>query len=59
MQLEPGSTPTEFEVFVPNSPSPDYPSAITSNIPAGIYQLTSPITNKIYEVTMPDTICVV
>lgn len=30
LQLEAGSTTTDFEQFVPNSPSPDYPSEIES-----------------------------
>ncbi|WP_027294261.1 carbohydrate binding domain-containing protein [Robinsoniella sp. KNHs210] len=30
IQLEEGSTPTAYEPFIPNSPSPDYPSVINS-----------------------------
>ena len=38
--------------FAPNSPSPEYPSPITSNLPAGTYKYTS--TDGIYEFTLDE-----
>jgi hypothetical protein len=39
IQLELGSTATTYTPFIPNSPSPDYPSTITSNLSAGTYKV--------------------
>ena len=39
MQLEEGTTPTDYEAFVPVSPSPDYPSDITPLVAAGTYKI--------------------
>lgn len=41
-QLELGSTATAYTPFVPNSPSPDYPSAVTTSILAGTYKIACP-----------------
>lgn len=41
-----------YEPFVPDSPSPEYPSEMTSIIPAGSYQI--PTENGIYEVTLEE-----
>lgn len=38
IQVEIGGAATSFEPFVPNSPSPEYPSPIVSNLPAGTYK---------------------
>ena len=51
-QVEPGPTATAYAPFVPNSPSPDYPSPITPNVTAGIYKMTLP-DGSIYEFTLP------
>ena len=42
IQLELGATATPYEPFVPNSPSPDYPSVVTPNILAGSYKIARP-----------------
>ena len=42
----------DYEPFVPDSPSPEYPSEMTSVIPAGSYQI--PTENGIYEVTLTE-----
>ena len=42
----------DYEPFVPDSPSPEYPSEMTSIIPAGSYQI--PTENGIYEVTLTE-----
>lgn len=52
LQIEMGSTSTAYAPFVPNSPSPDYPSPVTSNLPAGTYKYTS--TDGIYEFTLAE-----
>ena len=49
IQLELGSVATTYTPFVPNSPSPDYPSPITPNVLAGDYKVTTPY--GIYEFT--------
>ena len=52
VQLEEGAKATEYEDYVHESPSPSYLSALTSNIPAGSYQI--PTENGIYEVTLTE-----
>lgn len=52
IQLELGSAATAYTPFVPNSPSVDYPSPITTNLPAGTYKYTSG--DDIYEFTLTD-----
>ena len=42
LQIELGSTATPYEPYVPNSPSPDYPSPVTPNILAGSYKIARP-----------------
>lgn len=39
IQLELGGVATAYEPFVPNSPSPEYPSVITTNLPADTYKV--------------------
>lgn len=51
-QLELGSSATSYTPFVPNSPSPEYPSPITSNLPAGTYKTTC--ADGIYEFTLAE-----
>lgn len=51
-QVELGATATSYETFVPNSPSPDYPSPITSNVPAGTYKISDG--TDWYEFTLSD-----
>ena len=38
-QLEEGSIATAYTPFIPNSPSPEYPSPITPNLPSGTYKV--------------------
>lgn len=39
IQIEEGNTLTDYEAFVPDSPSPDYPSEITPLVAAGTYKI--------------------
>ncbi len=52
LQLELGSVATTYEPFIPNSPSPDYPSPITTNLSAGTYKYISG--SDTYEFTITD-----
>ena len=52
VQLEEGSEATEYEDYIHESPSPAYPSELTSHISAGSYQI--PTENGIYEVTLTE-----
>lgn len=51
-QLEVGSVATSYEPFVPNSPSPDYPSPIYTNLPPRTYKITTD--EGIYEVAIAE-----
>ena len=54
-QLELGTVATTYQAFVPNSPSPDYPSPILSTGDTGILNVTSSngtVTNN-YPITLP------
>ena len=52
MQLEEGSTLTDYEAFVPDSPSADYPSEITPLIAAGTYKIGTK--DARYLIELPD-----
>jgi hypothetical protein len=52
-QLQLGTSRTVFESFVPDSPSPDYPSPIESDLPAGTYKHTT-AEGKVYEFTLDE-----
>lgn len=52
IMLEPGSSKTTFEPFVPSSPSTKYPSEITPTVAAGTYKVV--LSDGVYELTIPD-----
>lgn len=52
IQLESGETATEYEPFIPDSPSPAYPSQIVNTYPAGTYKAVCG--DKTYKVTLQD-----
>lgn len=52
VQIEEGTTATTYEDYIYDSPSPSHPSNLTSNIPAGSYQI--PTESGIYEVTLTE-----
>ena len=52
IQLESGETATEYEEFIPNRPSPDYPSQIVNTYPASTYKAVCG--DKTYKVVLDD-----
>ena len=52
IQIEEGTTATEYEPFVPTSPSVNYPSEIIPSIAADTYKVE--LDDGTYEITIPD-----